>query len=275
MATSGDNQKVDVDEREKHLVHVTLRMAGYDERTGNAKYGAFPQKFTVDEFNQSLAVGGFEGYEVTIINKPEGYEIQKGQMKRQLATGPLLGQRQMDKGPAGSIATTAAATLAQTLGEVKLEGDHLQTQDNVLRKVSEQPTGTVLQYDGATQTTNEGVGILDSETKNVSEEPGPQGTTQGVELNDQRAAVVPNLPPLELDQTTGKTQDGPFANMGLQTDKAAPTPDLAPPVAPYPSFENLTPKGKLQADYEKELGEKPDPDLTMKQLAEAIAEGKK
>lgn len=237
-------------------------MAGYNETTGAPKYQPFTQKFTEAEFNQTKGVGGFEGYEVKVLSKPSDYEISQGDLKRQLATGPLLGQASTEKGPAGSIATTAAATLAQTQGEVKLEGDHLLTPDNVLRKESEQPTGTVLQYDAslARQTTNAGNGVLDTELKDVTGEPGPQGDPQSVELNDQRALVVPNLNPLELKQDTAETQDGPFANNGLIQDPAPGTTPAAP----------QTPKQKLQADYERVVGTKPSDDLTMKELAEQI-----
>lgn len=155
MATSGNNdpEGYAAQEHERHLIHAEIELKQYNPATGEKQSQPRVQVFTEAEWKQVQDSGILEGYSVRILHKPSGVKLgNEGDLKREQHTGPLLGQQPEDKGPAGSVATTAGETLLQTTGS--LEGDH-KTASDTPAPGTQNPAPVNTQEDAPARTTTE------------------------------------------------------------------------------------------------------------------------
>lgn len=119
MATAGENNPHGIPEHERHLVHVKIELVEYDRQTGQKTSTPRTQSFTEAEFKQVKDSGILDGYSVEILSSPADFKVTAGELKKELTTGPLLGQPATATGPEGSVATTAGETLLQTTGSLE------------------------------------------------------------------------------------------------------------------------------------------------------------
>lgn len=207
-------------------------MKGYDTNTAAPLYKAYPQSFTTQDWEQARKNGSLSAYEVEVISSPEGYDLEGGGAKQLLNTGPLLGNKVLDPGPTGSIATSAASTLAQTRGSLMVEGRHVQTKDNVFHEPSKERTGPVV---GMTAVSGVNAG---QQTNGTPEEVSGTANTE-----------------------TGTDEPNQLNVTGADLNNVTPPAGVA---------KGQTPKEKLREQYEKVVGHPAPEDFSSKKLSEEI-----